>query len=408
MNRKVFIYLLPLLVLYCIAFSLLASKTINYGDESRYVMYAENLTKGFYSPHDTLLLWNGPGYPLLLTPFAYFHVPWIYAKMLNPVFIFVAVCLFYCCIRGFISEKAGVFFAYLFGLYPPFFAEMQYLLTEPFSLMLMSLFALLCWKWFEGRKAGWAILAALVFAFVALTKVFFGYVALCMLLVSLVTFRWKQAMKMALPVYAGALLFCAPYLFYTWHLTGKIFYWANSGGSTLYWMASPDSNDFGSWFTDKDVLTRPELVSHRPFFEKLQGLSYVEQDHLLKQKAFENAVNHPGKVLLNYVSNLGRLFLNFPFSYKYQRPHTLLYTAPNCLVLAAIVFSLYPLIKLRKFLPRAIVHACILSVIVLGGQSMTYAEARYLCPILPFIFIVVVYVAINLIKIETARQETPP
>jgi 4-amino-4-deoxy-L-arabinose transferase-like glycosyltransferase len=407
MNRKVFIYLLPLFVLYCIAFSLLADKTIDYGDEVRYAMYAENLTKGFYAPPDTLLLWNGPGYPLLLAPFAYFHVPWIYAKMFNPVFIFIAVCLFFSVIRNFTGEKTAVFFTYLFGLYPPFFAEMQYLLTEPFSLMLMSLFALLCWKWFADRKACFAVLAALVFAFVALTKVFFGYVALCVLLLSLVTCRWKQTMKMALPVYAGVLLFCAPYLFYTWHLTGKIFYWANSGGSTLYWMASPDSNDLGSWFTDKDVLKRPELAYHRPFFEKLQGLNYVEQDHLLKQKAFENAVHHPGKVLLNYVSNLGRLFLNFPFSYKYQRPQTLLYTVPNCLVLAAIVFSLYPLIKMRKFLPRAIVHACVLSVIALGGQSMTYAEARYLCPILPFIFIVVVYVSTNLIKIGTPRQEIP-
>jgi 4-amino-4-deoxy-L-arabinose transferase-like glycosyltransferase len=408
MNRKVFIYLLPLFMLYCIAFSFLADKTIDYGDEVRYAMYAENLTKGFYAPPDTLLLWNGPGYPLLLAPFAYFHIPWIYAKMLNPVFIFIAVCLFFAVIRNFTREKPAIFFTYLFGLYPPFFAEMQYLLTEPFSLMLMSLFALLCWKWFANRKTAYAVLAALVFALVALTKVFFGYVALCVLLVSLVTCRWKQTMKMALPVYAGAILFCAPYLFYTWHLTGKIFYWANSGGSTLYWITSPDSNDFGSWFTDKDVLTRPELAYHKPFFEELQGLNFVEQDHLLKQKAFENALHHPKKVLLNYVSNLGRLFLNFPFSYKYQRPQTLLYTVPNCLVLAAIVFSLYPLIKLRKFLPRAVFHACVLSVVVLWGQSMTYAEARYLCPLLPFIFIVIVYVSTNLVKIEPTRQETPP
>src|SRR4030042_3798868 len=101
MNTKIFGCLLPLFVLYCIIFSLSANGSLDYGDEPRYAMYAENLTKGFYAPTDTRLLWNGPGYPLLLSPFVIFKVPWIYAKMLNPAFIFLAVCFFYTTIRSF-------------------------------------------------------------------------------------------------------------------------------------------------------------------------------------------------------------------------------------------------------------------------------------------------------------------
>src|SRR5690349_1086566 len=45
------------------------------GDEWRYLYYADNLLHGFYSPHDRVFLWNGPGYPLLLAPFV--GIDWV-------------------------------------------------------------------------------------------------------------------------------------------------------------------------------------------------------------------------------------------------------------------------------------------------------------------------------------------
>jgi len=404
MNRKIFVYLLPLFILYCGVFAFLAKNSLDYGDEPRYAMYAGNLTNGFYAPADTRMLWNGPGYPLLLTPFAYFKIPWIYAKMLNPLFIFLAVCFFYSVIRNFASEKASIFFAYLFGLYPPFFGEFRYLLTEPFVLMLTTLFSLLVWKWFGNRKPGWFLGAAAVFAVIALTKVFFGYVALGVMNISLAAFAWSRTMRLTLPIYALALALCTPYLFYTYNLTGKVFRWANSGGSVLYWMYTPDANDFGSWFSDTDVASRPELAHHRAFFEELKGLDYEQRDQLMKKKAIENIRSNPRKMILNYVSNVSRLFLNFPFSYKYQRPQTLLYLVPNSLILGAIIFSLYPLIRLRRLLPEGVVHACSIAIVFIGGQSLVYAEARYLCPILPFVFLVIAYTATNLVKVQKLEQ----
>jgi 4-amino-4-deoxy-L-arabinose transferase-like glycosyltransferase len=294
--------------------------------------------------------------------------------------------------------------AYLFGLYPPFFAEMRYLLTEPFVLMLTTLFSLLAWKWFGNRKAGWFLGAAAVFAVIALTKVFFGYVALGVFIISLAAFKWSRAMRLTLPIYALALALCTPYLFYTYNLTGRPFCWANSGGSVLYWMYTPDANDFGSWFSDTDVANRPELAHHRAFFEQLKGLDYEQRDQLMQKKAIENIRSNPRKMMLNYVSNVSRLFLNFPFSYKYQHPRTLLYLVPNSLILGAIIFSLYPLIKLRRLLPEGILHACCIAIVFIGGQSLVYAEARYLCPILPLVFLVIVYTATNLIKVQKLEQ----
>jgi hypothetical protein len=226
-----------------------------------------------------------------------------------------------------------------------------------------------------------------------------------MLILSLVFMFWSRTARRIWPVYLLGFLLCTPYLFYTYRLTGKAFYWANSSGEVAYWMTSTDPNDFGSWLSDVDVETRPELASHKPFFEKLKGLDFVERDGLLKKQAIENIKSNPRKMLFNWVSNIGRLFLNYPFSYKYQRPQTLLYTAPNSLVLAAMCFSIYPLIRFRRQLPGAIVHACAVSLVFIGGASLICAEARFLCAIIVFIFIIVAYVATNLVKLEVHKPD---
>ncbi|MBW8040463.1 MAG: hypothetical protein FVQ85_10725 [Planctomycetes bacterium] len=405
MTRKVFLQLFPLFILYCTVFFVLAEDSLDFGDESRYATYAENLTKGFYAPSDTRALPNGPGYPLLLTPFAFFNIPWYWAKMLNPVFIFLAVCFIYSALRNYMSEKTALFFTYLFGLYPPFYAELWLLLTEPFALMLVSLFAFLTIKWYSSGRYRYMLLAAVICALIALTKVFFGYVASVALLLSMVLSKWSPISRKTVPIYAIALLLCVPYLLYTYSLTGKLFCWANWGGYTLYWNYTSHPDDLGGWKSPEDIATRPELAHHRPFFEKLQKLDCVERDRLMKKKAIENIINNPRKAALNYVCNLGRLFLNFPFSYKYQHPRTLLYMVPNTLVVGAILLSLYPLIKLRRFLPPAIVHACAVSVVYVAGHSLLLAGARYLCTIMPFIFIILTYTFTNLIRIQAPTGE---
>jgi 4-amino-4-deoxy-L-arabinose transferase-like glycosyltransferase len=405
MTKKVFFKLLPLFLLYFAIFLLFAKDSLFYGDESRYAMYAENLTKGFYAPADTLLLRNGPGYPLLLTPFVFFKVPWYCAKMLNPVFMFLAVCFIYSAVRNYMSEKTAIFFSYLFGLYPPFFVQLEFLLTEPFVLMLVSLFALLTIKWFGSGKYRYMLLASVICALIALTKIFVAYVATAMLLFSLILCKWSSTCRKSIPVYAASLLLCMPYLLYTYSLTGKIFYWANAGGEVLYWLYNPHPKEFGDWKSKAAVMTRPDLAHHRPLFNKLAELNYVQQDELLKKTTVGNIINNPGKMLLNWVSNMGRLWLNFPYSYKYQHPRQLLYLVPNSLLLAATLFCLYPLIRFCRQLPIPITHALAFSAVFLLGHSLVYANARYLCTTIPFIFIIITYSATNLIKLQARLNE---
>ncbi|MGH2563534.1 MAG: hypothetical protein ACRDE5_03410, partial [Ginsengibacter sp.] len=75
----------PFLALYIIVV-LIFHKPGTFGDEGRYLMFANHLIHGFYSPlPPNIDLGNGPGYPLILTPFVALQVPLICITLLNAV-----------------------------------------------------------------------------------------------------------------------------------------------------------------------------------------------------------------------------------------------------------------------------------------------------------------------------------
>jgi hypothetical protein len=188
-------------------------------------------------------------------------------------------------------------------------------------------------------------------------------------------------------------------------LTGKIFYWANSSGQVIYWLTNPYPEEYGDWKSEVEVATVPQLYRHKEFFEKLAEVDFMKQDKMLKKQAMENIVNHPVKMLYNWVANVSRLFLNFPYSYKYQNPIQLLYLIPGALLLSAVLFCIYPLVKFRRNLPPEIIHAVIVFLVFVAGHSLIYAAARFLCTIIPFVLIVIAYTTTNLVKMELRTRQ---
>ena len=100
---KVVVVLCPLAVVY-IAAVFLASTNDFVGDETTYVMFATNLANGHYSPKENINLWSGPGYPIVLAPFALLKLPWITAKLVNAFLLFAAVVYFARTLRLYINE----------------------------------------------------------------------------------------------------------------------------------------------------------------------------------------------------------------------------------------------------------------------------------------------------------------
>jgi len=121
----------PLLVIY-LALIVINPRSDFFGDEGGYVRHAINLTHGYYTPTTDIDLWWGPGYPIILAPFALLKIPWAIAKLLNAFFLFFAVYYFHQTLRLYTNSKYVLHLSYLFGLYLPFLRFISYLLTETF------------------------------------------------------------------------------------------------------------------------------------------------------------------------------------------------------------------------------------------------------------------------------------
>jgi len=99
-------------------------------------------------------------------------------------------------------------------------------------------------------------------------------------------------------------------------------------------------------------------------------------------------------------SNIGRMWVNYPYAYKYQRPHTMVYTLPNGFLLTGCVLIFFLFMKRLKFLPMEIVALAFFAGVFLSGSSLVFACSRYLVTIVPVLILLICYGIFVLLKIE--------
>ncbi|MBI4707252.1 MAG: glycosyltransferase family 39 protein [Candidatus Omnitrophica bacterium] len=319
--------------------------------------------------------------------------------------MFMAVLYFYHTLRFYLKERSALFLSYLFGLYPPFFRHMHQLLTETLSVLLIcGIIYHICKIYNDDKKSQFHLLiASLYLGYLALTKIFFGYVILSGLLLFLFLFflKRKNVFKKTLMVYALALLVCLPYLFYTYSLTGKIFYWGNSGGLSLYWMSTPYDNEFGDWFGFYDPEEYPKLFkNHVGFFGKLQNLSSIQRDEELKKQAIQNIINNPSKFFMNWLANIGRLVFSYPYTYSKQKLSTYFYIIPNMFIAVFSVLCFYLSCKAWRHIPYEIYALLLFGIISFLGSSLLSAYSRQFTPLVPVFILWISFIVIRFIRIE--------
>lgn len=395
---------LPLLILYFVI-ALSASTEVFQGDEGRYVEYAQNLSVGFYSPKNDVSLWNGPGYPIVLLPFILFDLPLIFPKLLNAVFSVLAVYYLYRSLNLYLGGKQALFVAYLFGLYPPFLRTIHLLLTENLVIFLISgfVFHFCCSHRKNSNKKLHLIAASLYLGYLAITKIFFGYVLAVCLIVFSIGFLWKRLsfLKTSVPMWALALFLCIPYLIYTYDLTGRVFYWGNSGGASLYWMSTPYQGEFGDWISSMDFADNPQLCkNHCAFFKEISNLNSIERDDALKKQAIENISEHPKKFFMNLVANISRMFFSYPFSYTPQKLSTLFFIIPNMFVIVLAVLCIYPSFVCRHNLPREIFCLLFFIAVAFAGSSFLSAYDRQFRILIPIMLLWISFVFFRLVNVE--------
>ncbi len=129
--RQSIILFLPFLFLYALII-LVFKKPYYVGDESRYLMFAHNILNGYYSPPPpNINLWNGPGYPLVLSIFIKLNAPDIIILLFNAVAIYLSLILTYQSLCYFFDYKKAFLFTGILGFYYPLYRMLPKILTEP-------------------------------------------------------------------------------------------------------------------------------------------------------------------------------------------------------------------------------------------------------------------------------------
>jgi len=301
-----------------------------YGDEIRYVDFAKNLLHGFYSPSPPHInLWNGPGYPIILMPFVALNIPAVYITLMNAVYQYLAIIFLYKSLTLVTNKKIALIFGVLLAIYPNGLSMLPILYTEALTGLLVSAFIYTITLFYLQGKTKHGIIAGLVLGFIILTKIIFGYVVIICLLICFVSLVFKKKRPTyfkSIKILLIAFGVSVPYLVYTYYMTGKVLYWGNSGGMSLYWMSTPYENEYGDWknpdLSNNQYPTSSKSAdlkkNHSREISAVLKHNPVEQDELFKQAAIRNIKHDPLKFFKNYYYNFSRMFFNFPYSYATQ------------------------------------------------------------------------------------------
>ena len=214
--------------------------------------------------------------------------------------------------------------------------------------------------------------------------------------------KLKKA-RLATFIFILALIFCLPYLTYTYSLTGKIFYWSDLGGDNLYWMSTPYKNEFGDWY-DRYNLPQEIQQNHQEFFDKISKLNRIEADEALKKEAIQNIKKHPKKYFMNWLANIGRIFFSYPYSYTNQSLTTYFTILPNMFIVVLGLPFFFITVMNRKIIHQEIFFLLCLVPIYLFGSSLLSAGREMFFVTLPVVGLWLAYIFDNFIQIKLCRD----
>lgn len=379
-------------------------------DEGAYIRVANDLLGRPHAAGGPPSPWFGPGLPILLAPLALIHTPLEVIRLLGPLLLLCAVLLFYDLMQLYVDRRTAVVTSAALGLYVPFYVLLPSLHSEIPALLLVVLFMYALARDLRERRARYFFLGAAALAYLALTRIVFGWILLAGLVVWLVAWlirRDPRSLRIV-AVHVLALALCAPWLAHTYSATHRVFYWGSSGGQSLYWMATPYPGELGDWHSELEVFSNPSLAPNRPEFTKLQRLDQARRgqariDAVLQHDAIRLIQTHPTHYLRNLAANLSRIWFNMPYSFTPEHIGTLFYVVPNALLLAGLLASLGMLWLTRKNLPFELWGFLVLLTLGVAIQTLLSAYERMLTPLVPVIVLLIAVSRARYIQLVRGR-----
>lgn len=398
------------LLAYVIVFFLIAEVGIesqeHVGDGKRHARMAVNLSQGILVPPDEIWITNGPGYPLVVSIFRNFDDNWWWARFINPFLIFAALVMLYKTLSIYVPKKLALLAMVATACYYPLMLDVHKLHSEALTHFLIATWAYCTCRIFVSGKLKSALLCGLLFGYLCLTKVIFGYLLVISLFGIGIWAVISRSRKIVLlfSSFVIALLLCMPYLVHTYSLTGKAFHWADSGYTNLYWMTSPVETESGTWQPYPTALEREELSYHHPFVEYVHSLPYAERSEAFKEKAIEHIKENPSKYIYNWLSNIGRTLVNYPYDYTAQTNRSFFYFVPAFVLFYFLLRAFIVYFKQKPEIPVELLIIAIGGLIVYGGTTLLSASNRIVRPLIFMILPLMIFVLMS--KYHNLKSKT--
>jgi hypothetical protein len=193
-----------------------------------------------------------------------------------------------------------------------------------------------------------------------------------------------------------------PYLFYTSYLTGRLFY-MGTGSDNLYWLSTPYEREYGNFITP--AASDSLKFTHRTELIEIKKDSGLKRDDAYKRIAINNIKSHPVKFLKNCFSNIGRILFNYPYSYTFQKPATLLRLPLSGIIVVCMLFCVAPTLMNWRKIPFSIRFMLFFTFLYLGGSVFGSAETRMFTMVVPVLLFWIAYIIQKSTKIKLKFDE---
>ena len=341
--------------------------------------------------------------------------------MMNAVLLYLSIVLLYKAAYKIVSTRSALIISLFWACFINSYEYVGKILPEIFTSFLICLLIYCLVNAFNSDKPKrYMYFSGFTIGYIALTKPIFGYVLLCMLIFTCILWvlnRKIKPYKIATLILTVALATTTPYLIYTYNITGRIFYWCSVGGNNLYWITNTDEYEYGGWFPDPKALTDDPTtrythvpnfeehvrVKHEKDFEEINKYKGLEQDDVYKRIAINNIKTHPWKFIKNCVSNVGRIFFNFPYSYKIESPNTLIRLPFTGVIAVLILLCIFPTFKNWRKINFSVRFMLLFAIIYFGGSILGSAETRMLTIVVPIFLLWIAYVLQKTIKVDFGK-----
>jgi 4-amino-4-deoxy-L-arabinose transferase-like glycosyltransferase len=383
------LWLTPLMVLYVVACAVGQPGSDPVRDEPALLAAAARFLDGDLVPGGQVVdpreyLWHGPGLVAVLAPLVALDLPLTAIRFVEPVLLGFAALLFHRLLRLRLPARPALIWTYAFGIYGPFLAVVPQVHKEPLAVLLVvaGMFALT-----RALETGrWLFIAGAGLALAALTMVRleYGWVAVALLAVAIVTsaVRRRIETRRLVAMAAVAVGGCVPWLAYTYHLTDEPLYWGTSAGLSLFWMSPTVAGETGQWHEPRDVFRDPALAAYRPLFRRVEASHPVAGDRLLREEAMTNIRARPAEYGRNLIANAGRLFFAAPMR-PFRPLAVAAYALFNGLLLAGVGWAAVRLWRRRRSLPPEVAPIALFAAVAIALHLPPSASPRMLLPIVP-------------------------